>query len=185
MNNKILWGILGVLVVGLGYMWMTYNSLVTASVLVDNQWKQVEVQYQRRFDLIPNLVESVKGIMKQEKSVIDSVTSARSQYMSANGTAARVAAANYLETSFANFLAIAENYPQLRSIEAVTNMQAELAGTENRVAVERMRYNDNVTNFNLMLKKFPSNMIASMFGFKEAVYFNAEAGAEKAPKVQL
>ncbi|HRY62243.1 MAG TPA: LemA family protein [Candidatus Paceibacterota bacterium] len=183
--NKTLWIILGVALVVLGYVWMTYNGLVTGSALVDNQWKQVEVQYQRRLDLIPNLVESVKGIMKQETATLTLVTDARTKYMNAATTGDKVTAANELESAVGKFLVLAENYPQLRSVEAVLSMQAELAGTENRVAVERMRYNDNVTSFNLMTKRFPSNMIASMFGFEQAVYFNAEKGAENVPKVQL
>lgn len=183
--NKTLWIVLGVVVLVGGYFMMTYNSLISGSELVDNKWKQVEVQYQRRLDLIPNLVESVKGIMKQETAVIGAVTDARTRYINSATTGEKVEAANQLEGAVVKFMAIAENYPQLRSVETVLSLQAELAGTENRVAVERKRYNDQVTSYNLMTKRFPSNMIASMFGFKEAVYFNADKGAEKAPAVSF
>lgn len=183
--NKTLWIILGIVVVVGGYFMMTYNGLVSGSELVDNQWKQVEVQYQRRLDLIPNLVESVKGIMKQETATLALVTDARTKYMNAGTTGAKVAAANELESAVTKLLVVAENYPQLRSVETVLSLQAELAGTENRVAVERMRYNDQVTSYNLMTKRFPSNMIASMFGFEQAVYFAADEGAEVVPTVNF
>lgn len=168
-----------------GYVLMTYNSLVSGSELVDNKWQQVEVQYQRRLDLIPNLVESVKGIMKQETAVIGAVTDARTRYMNAGTTGEKVVAANQLEGAVGKFMAVVENYPQLRSVETVLNLQAELAGTENRVAVERMRYNDQVTSYNLTTKRFPSNAIASMFGFDQAVYFEADKGAENVPAVSF
>lgn len=183
--NKTLWIILGVVVLIGGYFMTTYNGLVSGSELVDNQWQQVEVQYQRRLDLIPNLVESVKGIMAQEQTVLGAVTEARTKYMNAASTGEKVNAANQLEGAVMKFLAVAENYPQLRSVESVISMQAELSGTENRVSVERMRYNDQVTAYNLMTKRFPSNIVASMFGFDEAVYFEAQTGAENVPKVEF
>ena len=167
------------------YVWSLYNGLITLSEGVDNQWAQVETQYQRRFDLIPNLVESVKGILKQEQQVFSDIAAARTKYAGAGTVSEKVAAANQVESAFGRLLAIMENYPQLRSVEAVQTLMVQLEGTENRVSVERKRYNDSVRDFNVRARRFPANLFASLFGFDEKVYFDAAEGAETAPKVQL
>jgi len=162
-----------------------YNSLVTRAQSVDSQWAQVETQYQRRFDLIPNLVESVKGIMAQEQQVFLAIAEARTRYAGATTPADRADAANEVESALARLLVIMENYPQLRSIEAVTTLMDELAGTENRISVERGRYNTEVRDYNTAIKRFPTLLVAGMFGFDERTYFESFPGADQPPKVDF
>jgi LemA protein len=163
----------------------SYNRFVSLNEGVDSQWAQVESQYQRRFDLIPNLTESVKGIFTQEKTVFTALADARAKYSGAQTIDQKAAAASEVEGALGRLLVIIENYPQLRSSEAVTNLMTQLEGTENRVSVERMRFNDAVKAFNLAIKRFPSNLIAGMAGFDERAYFEAAQGASEAPKVDL
>jgi LemA protein len=162
-----------------------YNSLVTKSQAVDAQWAQVQTQYQRRFDLIPNLVNTVKGIMKQEQTVFQAIADARTKYGSATTTDAKAAAAGEVESALGRLLAIVENYPELKSSQNVTNLMDELAGTENRISVERKRYNDLVRDYNTQIKTFPTNLLAGMFGFTEKAYFQSVSGADQAPKVEF
>jgi LemA protein len=176
--------VLIVLIIG-GVFWGSYNSLVTQSTAIDGQWAQVEAQYQRRFDLIPNLVNSVKGIMTQEQTVFNAIAEARTKYGAAATTDEKAAAGSELETALGRLLVVMENYPQLRSVEAVTQLMDELAGTENRISVERTRYNDKVRDYNTSIKKFPTNLLASMFNFNEREYFKSVSGADQAPKVEF
>ena len=162
-----------------------YNSLVTKSQGIDAQWAQVETQYQRRFDLIPNLVNAVKGIMKQEQTVFLAIADARTKYGSAPTVDAKAEAAGQVETALGRLLAIMENYPDLKSSQNVTNLMDELAGTENRISVERRRYNELVRDYNTQIKTFPTNMLAGMFGFTEKQYFQSVSGADQAPKVEF
>jgi LemA protein len=162
-----------------------YNSLVKANIAVDQQWAQVQSVEQRRFDLIPNLVNSVKGAMKQEQSVFDAIAQARTQYAGATTPDAQAAAANQVEGSLARLLVVMENYPQLKSIDTVQGLMAELAGSENRIAVERMRYNDMVASYNSSVQMFPGSLVAGMFGFHSRTLFQAQAGAETAPTVNF
>ena len=185
MTKKILIGAAIIIVLVVAYGWLTYNRLITTRENVDNQLAQVETQYQRRFDLIPNLVESVKGIMKQEQTVFKDITDARTKYSGASTINDKATAATQVEGALGRLLVIMENYPQLKSAENVQTLMAQLEGTENRVSVERKRFNDMVRDFNLMTKRFPSSLIADMFGFTERAYFEAAQGAENAPKVQL
>lgn len=167
------------------YVWSGYNRFVTANEAVDAQWKQVEVQYQRRLDLIPNLIETVKGITKQEQDVFLKLADARANYVNAKSVDDKVRAATRVESAFSGIFALAENYPQLRSSEAFTTLMAQLEGTENRVSVERGRFNDMVQSINTMVKRFPANILAKLFGFSERQYFNAAAGAQNAPQVKF
>lgn len=168
------------------YLMSTYNTFVKADEDVANKQAQVEVQLQRRFDLIPNLVESVKGVMKQEQSIFLEIANARTKYGSAaSGSTEKVEAANELESTLSRLLVIVENYPELKSDKVVTGLMDELAGTENRIAVERQRYNDAVTSFNKMIKTFPNNIVANMFGFERKVLFESASGAETSPSVDL
>lgn len=184
MKNK--WfGVIIVVVVVLGYAALTYNGLITKSEAVDNQWAQVETQYQRRLDLIPNLVESVKGIMAQEKEVFGALAEARTKYNGARTVDEKAVAASQVESAFGRLLVIMENYPQLRSAENVQTLMAQLEGTENRVSVERGRFNDTVRSLNITVKRFPTNLIARFAGFTERSYFEAAAGAENAPPVEF
>jgi len=162
-----------------------YNNLVSKTQAIDNQWAQVETQYQRRFDLIPNLVNSVEGIMTQEQAVFGQIAEARTRYAGAETVNEKAEAATTLESALSRLLVIVENYPELRSSENVTQLMDELAGTENRVAVERRRFNDLVRDYNTTIKKFPANLIAGTFGFNERAYFEAAEGAEEAPEVNI
>lgn len=177
--------ILAVVVILALYVGGTYNGLVRQNEGVDTQWAQVESQYQRRLDLIPNLVASVQGAMKQEQVVFQALADARTRYAGATTPEDKAAAANGVESALSRLLVVMENYPQLRSIDTVQSLMAELAGTENRVAVERMRYNEIVRDYNIKVKTFPSGMVAGMFGFTSRTMFEAAEGAENAPKVNL
>lgn len=162
-----------------------YNNLVTKTQAVDGQWAQVETQYQRRFDLIPNLVNSVEGMMKQEQKVFGDIAEARTRYSGAATIEEKVKAATELESALGRLLVIMENYPELRSAENVTQLMDELAGTENRISVERRRFNDLVRDYNTTIKKFPANLIAGTFGFNERSFFEAAEGAEQTPEVEI
>ena len=170
-----------IVVVAGGY----YNSFVTKVNAIQGQWKQVEVQYQRRFDLIPNLVNSVKGLQKQEQKIFSDVEQSRQAYTQAQTTDQKVAAANQVESSLGRLIAIVENYPQIKSDQAVLSLMDELSGTENRIAVERRRYNDLVQSYNTSISVLPGNIFARLFGFTSKEYFNSAPGSENAPKVSF
>lgn len=172
------------LVIGL-YLRGTYNSFIEREQAIDAQWAQVETQYQRRFDLIPNLVESVKGIFEQEREVFGRLADARTRYAGAVTPNQRADAATGVESALARLLVIIENYPQLTSQQNVRQLMDELAGTENRIAVERSRFNGRVQTFNNQVRRFPSNLVAGMFGFEQRAYFRAAAGADSAPAVRF
>lgn len=187
MSKSLLW-LLGLGVVALFliiYGTTKYNSFVTQGVAINTQWAQVESQYQRRFDLIPNLVNSVKGIMKQEQTVFTAIADARTHYAGATTPDQKAAAAGEVESSLARLLVVMENYPQLKSADTVQSLMAELSGTENRVAVERMRYNDMVGQYNTTVQTFPGSIFASMFGFKTHTLFVAQEGTQTAPTVNI
>jgi LemA protein len=177
-------GLLAALMVGL-YVRSTYNGLVERSQAIDAQWAQVETQYQRRFDLIPNLVEATKGIFEQERAVFGQLAEARTRYAGAALPNQRAEAATQLEGALARLLVVVENYPELRSQQNITQLMDELAGTENRVAVERQRYNDRVLAYNNLVRRFPSNLVAGWFNFEQRAYFQAAPGAAVPPKVQF
>ena len=183
--KSFLYGVLAfIAVIGI-YLWSTYNGLVTLNETVDGQWAQVETQYQRRFDLIPNLVASVQGAMKQEKEVFGALAEARTRYAGATSINEKAAAATQVESAFGRLLAVMENYPQLRSVETVTNLMVQIEGTENRVSVERQRFNDLVRDFNIRIKRVPTMWFAGMLGYGEKSYFEAAKGSDQAPKVEL
>jgi LemA protein len=163
----------------------SYNKLVSLNQRVDNQWAQVETQYQRRYDLIPNLVKSVEGIMKQEQQIFKDLADARSRYAGAQTVDDKTQAANQIESSLGRLLVVVENYPQLKSNENVNKLMDELAGTENRISVERKRFNDQVTEYNLVVTKVPSNILASIYGFKSRQFFQANPSAQTAPEVNF
>lgn len=173
-----------VVLIGL-YAFSTYNGLVILNVNADTQRKQVETQYQRRFDLIPNLVESVKGIMQQEQAVFTAIADARTRYAGATTPDTKAQAISQVESALGRLLVITENYPQLKSSETVQTLMSQLEGTENRISVERMRFNDAVKDYNLKVMRVPSSIIASMFDFKERAYFEATKGSENAPQVKF
>jgi LemA protein len=149
MKGFIWLGIILVIILAVGAsFWGMYNSLVTKEQAIEAQWANVETQYQRRYDLIPNLVESVKGYMTQEKTIFEDLANARSKYAGATTTDEKAVASGEVEVALARLLAIMENYPELRSIEAITTLMDELAGTENRISVERRSYNEIVRDYN-------------------------------------
>jgi len=162
------------------------NQMVIKSETVKSNWAQVDVVLQRRADLIPNLVETVKGFAAQEQTVFDDVAKARTQYMNAQTPSDKIAASNQLYGMEVKVLALAENYPQLKSNENFLRLQDELAGTENRIAVERKRYNDSIQDYNTYVGLFPQNIVAGMAGFhRNDAYFAAPEAAREAPKVQF
>ena len=177
--------LIGIIILGGLYIGSAYNALVRNNEAVSAQWAQVESQYQRRFDLIPNLVESVKGIMKQEQAVFTAIADARTHYAGATTPDQKAAAAGQVESSLARLLVVMENYPQLKSADNVQSLMAEIAGTENRISVARMRYNEMVRDYNVSAKTFPGSLVASLFGFGPRTMFEAQTGAADAPKVQF
>ena len=162
-----------------------YNGLVRQHELVDAGWAQVETQYQRRFDLIGNLVESTKGTLAQEQEIFISIAEARQGYAGATSPEDRVAAAGQLESSLARLLVIVENYPTLQSNQTVLALMDELAGTENRISVERGRYNEIVREYNVSIKTIPTVFIAGALGFEQREFFESVATADEAPEVDL
>src|SRR5579885_1395432 len=177
----------GVAVLGVGLMYIgRRNEMVVKSQAVEAQWHQVDVDLQRRADLIPNLVETVKGYAAQEQTVFGDIAKARSALLSAQTPQERIAANGQLEGALGRLLAIVENYPQLKSNENFLRLQDELAGTENRIAVERRRYNQAVQDYNTYIGLFPNNVFASLSGFqRNDAYFKAEEGSRQAPKVNF
>ncbi|MHB8137812.1 MAG: LemA family protein [Smithellaceae bacterium] len=178
--------VIAVLVIALYSMFVgNYNKFVKMDVGIKTAWSQVENQLQRRYDLIPNLVETVKGYAKQEKDVLVEVTNARSKVGGAGNVPDKIAANNELSGALSRLMVVVEKYPDLKSNQNFLRLQDELAGTENRIAVERMRYNETVKVYNEAIRTFPSNFVASMFGFKEAAFFKVEEVAKAAPKVKF
>lgn len=183
--KKITFIILAVVVIIGVYSVSKYNTFVTQGQAMDAQWAQVETVYQRRLDLIPNLVNSVKGVMKQEQAIFMALAEARSQYAGATTPEAKAAAANQVETSLGRLIAIVENYPQLKSSETVQTLMSQLEGSENRISVERGRYNEVVRGYNTGVSTFPSSVVARMFGFGPRAYFQADKSASVAPQVNF
>ena len=188
--------IITIVVIALVAIWgiSSYNGLVSMDENVSNQWANVETQYQRRSDLIPNLVNTVKGYAKHESETLESVMAARSQATQvkidpSNCTPQQLAAYQKAQgdvtTALGKLLAITENYPDLKANQNFLELQSQLEGTENRINVARKDFNDTAKKYNTSLRRFPRNIVASMCGFEKRNYFEAEAGAEKAPKVEF
>lgn len=188
--------VITIVVIVLVALWgiLSYNGLVGMDENVSNKWANVETQYQRRSDLIPNLVNTVKGYAKHESQTLEAVMAARSQATQvkidpSNCTPQQLAAYQKAQgdvtTALGKLLAITENYPDLKANQNFLELQSQLEGTENRINVARKDFNDSAKEYNTSLRRFPRNIIASMFGFEKRNYFEAEAGAEKAPKVEF
>src|SRR6266850_5383872 len=163
----------------------SYNSFVTQEEQIKAQWAQVENQLQRRNDLIPNLVETVKGYAQHEESVYKDIADARSRLLAAKSPEETIQAANQQSSALGRLLAVVENYPNLKANEQFNRLMDELAGTENRLATERMRYNEKLQEYNTSRRKFPGNVTAKVFGFKEYPYFEAPPSAQAPPKVDF
>jgi LemA protein len=177
-----------IIVVGLipyAYLKSTYNTLVTMDESVKAAWAQVENQLQRRADLIPNLVETVKGFATQEKEVFIKVTEARSRVAGAGTINEKIEANNQLSSALSRLLVVVERYPELKSNANFMRLQDELAGTENRIAVERRRFNEAVRVYNTEIRSFPTNIVAGMFGFEKATFFEVPKEAQEVPKVKF
>ena len=178
-------------VAAVGLSGCSYNRFVGQEEAIKTQWAQVENQLQRRNDLIPNLVESVKGYAQQERDVFGQIADARSKLAGAQSAAPgvpteqKIQAANEQSAALSRLLVVVENYPQLRSNESFNRLMDELSGTENRIAVERMRYNERVQEYNVSRRSFPANITAGVFGFKEYPLFNAPPEAKNVPKVDF
>lgn len=177
--------LLGVLVLVVLWVFSSYNRIVTLNENADAQWAKVETQYQRRFDLIPGLIASVKATLTQEQVIFTEIAEARTRYAGAATPDQKAQAASQLEGSLARLMVIVENYPQLQSIQAVRDFMGQQEGTENRISVERTRFNDEVLAYNTAIKRFPQNVMARLFGFGERAYFKAADTASTAPKVDL
>ena len=190
--NKIIFGsgimkiLLIVIAVIVIYAIYAYNSLVSLKNKVDNGWHQIETQLQRRYDLIPNLVETVKGYAKHERELFEKVTEARANSISAQSAAEKANAENNITSALKSIFAVAENYPDLKANQNYRELQVELTNTENKVSFARQFYNDSVTAFNTAIDVFPKNIIAGILNFKKRDYFEVEEPeARKAPKVQF
>jgi LemA protein len=193
-KNKTLWIIIAVVLVLFFWVRGVYNSMVTQDESVKTAWSQVENQYQRRLDLIPNLVNTVKGYASHERATLEGVINAR-----ANATKTTIAPTNLNEETMKQFQAaqgelssalsrlmvVVERYPDLKANQNFMELQAQLEGTENRISVERKRFNEVAQNYNTNIRSFPTNILAGMFGFQPKAYFAAESGAEKAPTVEF
>ena len=163
----------------------SYNRFTTQEEAIKQQWAQVQNQLQRRNDLIPNLVETVRGYATHEESIMKEIADSRSRLLAAKSPEETIEAANQQTTALGRLLAVVENYPQLRANEQFNRLMDELAGTENRIATERMRYNQAVQEYNTSVRKFPGNVTAKVFGFKQYPYFEAPPAAQAPPKVDF
>jgi LemA protein len=181
--------VLGTLVIFLGIGFASVmkarNSFVNMDEDITKQWAQVENQLQRRNDLIPNLVSTVKGYASHEREVFEKIADARSKMAGASTKEDTINAANQMSSALARLLVVVENYPNLKADQSFARLMDELAGTENRLAVERKRYNDLVRDYNAARRRFPTNLVASMFGFNEATYFKVPEEAKAVPKVDF
>jgi LemA protein len=178
--------LLAIIVVGVMILAGMYNSLVRLRNQVKNAWSQIDVQLKRRHDLIPNLMETVKGYMKHERETLENITKARSNAMSAQTVGEKAKAEGELNGAMSKFFLVVENYPDLKANQNFLALQEELTSTENKIAFSRQAYNDQVLSYNNKIQVFPSNIIAGMFGFKESEFFEIEDQAERdVPKVDF
>jgi LemA protein len=184
-RNKWLIAIIVIIVIVVLWFVGTYNALIAADQNIKNAWANVETQYQRRVDLIPNLVNSVKGYMTYEQNLLTQITALRSQWMAATTTEQKVEKTNQIEAALKTIFASFENYPALKADTTVTGLMDELAGTENRISVARTNFNEAVKNYNNLVKFIPSNIVAGWMGYIEKTMFEAITGAEKVPIVNL
>jgi len=175
----------GILILVLLWVGFSFNSLVSKEEEVNNKWANVESAYQRRADLIPNLVETVKGYASHEESVFTEITEARSRWQTANTPQEQVAAANKIESALARLMVVVENYPDLKASQNFLDLQSQLEGTENRINVARDRYNGAVKEYNIKVRRIPTRFVASLFGFEQRDFFEAVEGAETSPEVSF
>ena len=185
MNRRTFWQHALMIVALCSLTGCSYNSFTGQQEAIKGSWSEVENQLQRRNDLIPNLVNTVKGFAAQEKEILDRIAASREKLAGAQTPAQKIDAANEQSSALARLLVVVENYPQLKSNENFMRLMDELSGTENRIAVARGRYNEKVQAYNALRRRFPSNITAKMFGFEEWKYFEAPAAAREVPKVDF
>src|SRR5258706_7870147 len=185
MTRRTAAGIIALTLAALPLTGCSYNKFVSQEEAIKAQWAQVENQLQRRNDLIPNLVETTKGFAQHEESVYKDIADARSRLLAAKSPEETIAAANQQTSALGRLLAVVENYPRLKANEQFNRLMDELAGTENRLAVERMRYNERVQEYNTSRRQFPANVTAKLFSFKEYPFFQAPPEAKGVPKVNF
>ena len=181
----LLWVILGVVVVAIFWLIGVYNGLIRLRNRTDEAWSDIDVQLKRRYDLIPNLIETVKGYAKHERELFENVTQARTRAMGAKGVDEKGKAENMLSGTLKTLFAVAENYPDLKANENFLKLQEELADTENKIQAARRFYNGNVRDFNTKIQIFPNNLIAGMLGFKKYDFFEIDEGEKEPVKVQF
>src|SRR5580693_1148152 len=184
-NRRAALQILALALVALPLTGCSYNTFVSQDEAIKAQWAQVENQLQRRNDLIPNLVETVKGYATHEESVYKDIADSRSKLLAAKSPEETIQAANQQTSAIGRLLAVVENYPQLKANEQFNRLMDELTGTENRIAVERMRYNEKVQEYDTSRRQFPGNLTAKLFSFKEYPFFEAPPEAKQVPKVNF
>ncbi|HIX85510.1 MAG TPA: LemA family protein [Candidatus Parabacteroides intestinigallinarum] len=193
-KNKTVWIIIAVVAVLFFWMQGVYNNMVTRGEEVSAAWSQVENQYQRRMDLIPNLVNTVKGYASHERETLEGVVQARAEAtqtridpsnLTAESLQAFQSAQGELSSALSRLMVVLERYPDLKANQNFQELQAQLEGTENRIATERKRFNEVARSYNVYIRKFPNNILSDVFGFEAKAYFAAEAGAEKAPTVEF
>lgn len=182
---NILWIIAGAVVLLLTYFWTLYNGLITLKTQIEEAWSQIDIQLKRRADLIPNLVSTVKGYAKHEKSVFSEVTKARSALMGATSLPDKAKASDTLTGALGKLFAVAENYPQLKANENFTQLQKELSDTEDKVAYSRQYYNSVVNDYNIRIRTFPNTLVNEMLGFHEKEFFAANEAERKSVKVSF
>lgn len=177
--------VIGILAVIALFLWIVYNSLVTAKLRIQEALSQIDIQLKRRTDLIPNLVETVKGYAKHEKELLENITKARSSLMKADGVKEKAEANNMLSDNLKSLFAVAENYPQLKANENFAKLQDELTDTENKIAYSRQFYNSTVLDYNTKIQVFPNNLVAGLFTFKQEEFFETEEEEKEAVKVSF
>ena len=193
-KNKFFWNIIAIVAVLFFWVKGAYNEMVTLDEGVNTAWSQVENQYQRRMDLIPNLVNTVKGYAAHEKDTLEAVVNARAESTKTTIDPSNLneetlkrfqAAQGELSSALSRLMVVVERYPELKANQNFSELQAQLEGTENRISVERKRFNEIAQGYNTYIRKFPNNILSGMFGFQTKAYFSAESGAEKAPSVEF
>ncbi|TSC78632.1 MAG: LemA protein [Candidatus Peregrinibacteria bacterium Gr01-1014_25] len=177
--------IIGIVVLLLLWVGAGYNGLITSREAMDASWAQVETQYQRRADLLPNLINTVKGAARFEQSTLQQVTEARTKWMGAGTRSEKIAAAGGLDSALARLLVTVEAYPQLQSVQAFRDLMTQLEGTENRIGTARRDFNEAVRIYNLRVKRFPGNVLAGFFGFVPEAFFESDDGADTVPTVNF
>ena len=185
MNTTVLWTLLGIVILAALWLVAVYNGLIRLKNRVQEAWSDIEVQLKRRYDLIPNLIETVKGYASHERELLEKVTQARTAAMGATSTAQKAQAENMLSQTLKSLFAVAENYPQLRAVESFTKLQDELSDTENKIQASRRFYNGQVRDFNTKIQVFPNNLIAGSMSFTTYEFFDAEEAAKEPVKVSF